>query len=152
MLSCRVRVWIGALLLLTVGVTFAEAATPADTYQAIEAVNAQLAAFHDANGTMPAVDPQAPTLTERLPRHVLQKAREVLLKIQAVRQLNGLPLFTVEDFAKPDPKMVRRYVISQSEHAIVTGWYVLPGQGAWTLIAIPKARTPGWCWRARPIT
>lgn len=86
-------------MLLTGGVTPAQAATPADTYQAIEAVNAQLAAFHNANGTMPAVDPQAPTLTERLPRHVLQKAREVLLKIQAVRQLNGLPLQPVPEIA-----------------------------------------------------
>ncbi|ARJ68041.1 hypothetical protein WV31_05425 [Magnetospirillum sp. ME-1] len=25
--------------------------------------------------------------------------------------------------------MVRRHVISQTEHAVVTGWHVLPGQG-----------------------
>lgn len=99
MSGCRIRIWIGALLLLIAGTAAGEAATPADTYQAIEAVNAQLAAFHDANGTMPAVDPQAPPLTERLPRHVLQKAREVLLKIQAVRQLNGLPLQPVPEIA-----------------------------------------------------
>ena len=46
---------------------------------------------------MPAADPQAPALTERLPRHALQKAREVLLKIQALRQLNGLPLQPVPE-------------------------------------------------------
>ncbi len=93
------RLWFPIAVFLALSVMGAEAlaATPAETYQAIEAVNAQLSAFHDANGTMPAADPQAPALTERLPRHVLQKAREVLLKIQAVRQLNGLPLQPVPE-------------------------------------------------------
>lgn len=74
-----------------------ESTSAARVYQAIEMVNAQLAAFHDANGTMPAADPQAPPSTERSPRHVLQKAREVLLKVQALRQLNGLPLQPVPE-------------------------------------------------------
>ncbi|MGE5506334.1 MAG: cupin domain-containing protein [Actinomycetota bacterium] len=86
-----------ATLLVAFWATAVAASTPTDTYQAIEAVNAQLAAFHDANGTMPAADPQAPPLTPRSPRHVLQKAREVLLKVQALRQLNGLPLQPVPE-------------------------------------------------------
>ena len=102
--------------MLFAGIGNGEAATPAETYQAIEAVNAQLTAFHNANGTMPAIDPQAPDLTERLPRHVLQKAREVLLKIQAVRQLNGLPLQPVPEIPvrEVQPDDVRLFVEKMS--------------------------------------
>lgn len=78
-------------LLMGMSPGMAQAITPPQVYQAIETVNAQLAAFHVANGTRPVADPQAPAFTERFPRHALQKAREVLLKVQALRVLNGLP-------------------------------------------------------------
>lgn len=106
------RGWMVVCAVLVVGIAPTFAATPSDTYQAIEAVNAELSAFHDANGTMAAADPQAPQLTERLPRHVLQKAREVLLKVQALRQLNGLALQPVPEIPvrEVQPDDVRYFV------------------------------------------
>lgn len=90
-------------LAMGVGPLAAQTVTPPQVYQAIETVNAQLAAFHVASGTSPATDSQAPAFTERSPRHALQKAREVLLKVQTLRALYGLPEQPVPEIPVRNP-------------------------------------------------
>lgn len=69
----------------------AQSVTPSQIFQEAEAINAQLATFHTANASTPTDDPDLQAVTNRLPRHVFQKAREVLLKTQGLRALKGLP-------------------------------------------------------------
>ena len=76
----------------------AQSITPSHVFQVIENINAELAAMHEANSSQPSVDQNAPTLTPRAPRHVVQKAREVLLKVELLRTLNGLPEHPVPPF------------------------------------------------------
>jgi hypothetical protein len=80
------------------GAVRAQDITPSDVYRSIENINAELAALHEANGSQPLVDQNTPPLTPRFPRHVVQKAREVLLKIELLRVLNGLPENPVPPF------------------------------------------------------
>jgi hypothetical protein len=68
----------------------ADEITPSHVYQVVDNINAELAAMHTANLSQPVVDEGAPPLTPRNPRHVIQKAREVLLKIETLRGINGL--------------------------------------------------------------
>lgn len=72
--------------------------TPSHVYQVVDTINAELAAMHEANASTPKVDEGAPALTPRNPRHVIQKAREVLQKIEVLRSLNGLPENPVPPF------------------------------------------------------
>ena len=72
--------------------------TPSHVFQVIQNINAELAAMHEANASQPLVDQNAPALTPRAPRHVVQKAREVLLKVEVLRTLNGLPERPVPPF------------------------------------------------------
>lgn len=65
--------------------------TPSDVYQVVDTINAELGALLVMSGAPFEPDPSAPALTPRQPRHVVQKAREVLLKVQTLRALNGLP-------------------------------------------------------------
>ncbi len=74
---------------------------PSDVYQVVETVNAELAVLLGASRITAADAPPgqtAPPLTPRQPRHVVQKAREVLLKMQTLRALNGLPENPVPPF------------------------------------------------------
>jgi hypothetical protein len=104
-------------MLLTIGIAMpaqAQDATPSHVYQVVDNVNAELALLHEANGSTPKTDKNAAALTDRRPRHVLQKAREVLIKVQTVRKLNGLaekpvPAFPVTEVKPADVKaMVER--------------------------------------------
>jgi hypothetical protein len=65
--------------------------TPSGVYQVVETINGELSALLAASGgySGPVVDRPLPT--RRQPRHVLQKAREVMLKVQVLRAENGLP-------------------------------------------------------------
>ena len=65
--------------------------TPDDVYRVTGMINGELELLHESNDSMPTVDMNTPDLTRRRPRHVLQKAREVLLKVQLLRKINGLP-------------------------------------------------------------
>jgi hypothetical protein len=65
--------------------------TPSDVYQVVDIVNSELALLHKANNSTPVIDRIAPELAPRQPRHVLQKAREVMLKVQLLRKINDLP-------------------------------------------------------------
>lgn len=99
-------------LLVVAGIgstSFAQGVTPSHVYQAVDRVNNELALMHEANSSKAKVDKNAPALTPRRPRHVLQKAREVLLKVQALRQINGLavkavPALPVRDVKPADVK------------------------------------------------
>lgn len=62
--------------------------TPNQVYQVTENIVRELAVFHEKNFTVPNTPVQV--LTPRKPRHVLQKAREVFQKLQALRYINGL--------------------------------------------------------------
>ncbi len=85
---------------------------PSDVYQVVETVNAELAVLLGASNIAAdgaRSDRAAPPLTPRQPRHVVQKAREVLLKVQSLRALNGLPEnpvppFPVEEAMPADSK------------------------------------------------
>lgn len=68
----------------------AAAITPDDVYRITGTINGELKLLHESNESMPVVDTNAPELTPRRPRHVMQKAREVLLKVQLLRRINGL--------------------------------------------------------------
>ena len=86
---------------------------PADVYQVVERVNAELATLLGvASIAESGTDAAAPPLTARQPRHVVQKAREVLLKVQALRALNGLPENPVPPFptAEATPADSKRMV------------------------------------------
>ncbi|CAK0752438.1 conserved hypothetical protein [Gammaproteobacteria bacterium] len=94
------------LLIIAGGVlsapTVADEITPAHTFQAADNINAELAAMHEANSSQPVIDEGFPALTPRYPRHVFQKAREVLIKVEMLRSLNGLsenpvPVFPVTE-------------------------------------------------------
>ena len=86
---------------------------PSDVYQVVETINAELAVLLSAANTVSAgarpARAAAPPLTPRQPRHVVQKAREVLLKVQTLRAFNGLPEnpvppFPVEEAIAADSK------------------------------------------------
>ena len=82
---------------------------PSDVYQVVESVNAELAALLGASNIEAHLGPPGPPLTPRQPRHVVQKAREVLLKVQTLRTLNGMPespvpLFPLEEAVPADSK------------------------------------------------
>ena len=79
------------LLLLSGGTVTAQTVTPSQIFQVGETINAELATFNAANASTPSDDPAIDTATDRLPRHVFQKARELLLKVQVLRTLKGLP-------------------------------------------------------------
>ncbi|WP_089728113.1 hypothetical protein [Candidatus Thiosymbion oneisti] len=62
--------------------------TPDHVYQVVDNVKAELAEMHKANSTKP---PKVKVnLTKRMPRHVLQKTREVYGDVQKLRKLKGL--------------------------------------------------------------
>ena len=107
-------VMLGATVLIVPAAWADEApVTPAAIYQAGDALYNQLAAYHTANASQPAEDPDAPALTERLPRHVFQKAREVLLKVEALRKLKGLP-------ENPVPQVAVREIVPADTMKLLT--------------------------------
>lgn len=71
--------------------------TPSDIYLITENIKAELELFHDANIS----EPKVSTLhhKDRKPRHALQKARELYLKVQALRKSKGMPLNQLPQFA-----------------------------------------------------
>lgn len=75
----------GSLLLSSVANA---ATTPSDIYKITEDIKAELAFFHDANISQPKTS--ILHHSARKPRHVLQKAREVFLKVQLLRRSKGL--------------------------------------------------------------
>ena len=70
---------------------YAQGVTNSVLYQQSMDITGELNLLHEANGSQAEKVRNAPEISNRLPRHVLQKAREVLLKVQVARKLNGLP-------------------------------------------------------------
>lgn len=64
--------------------------TPDDVYRVVETINSELRLFHELNDLPAPTEPAATELASRRPRHVLQKARKVLLQVQLLRKINGL--------------------------------------------------------------
>ena len=81
----------GVWIMLLGGAATAQTVPPSQIFQLGETINAQLKAFHAANASTPDEDPDIMAATNRLPRHVFAKARELLLKVQMLRALKGLP-------------------------------------------------------------
>lgn len=73
--------------------------TPDDVYRIVETVNSELRLFHEFNDIPAPTEPNLAVLTPRRPRHVLQNARKVLLQVQLLRKINGLP----EKALPPEP-------------------------------------------------
>lgn len=89
----------------------AQGITPSHVYQVVDNINGELALLHESNGSKSRTDKKAPALTKRRPRHVIQKAREVLLKVQALRKINGLaaksvPTLPVREVRPADVKNI----------------------------------------------
>lgn len=93
--------WLVALVAITIMVNATAGAqniTPSHVYQVVDDVNSELALLHNANGSKAKTDKKAPDLTARKPRHVFQKAKEVLQKVQTLRKLNGLSVNEIPAF------------------------------------------------------
>ena len=91
-------VFYGLLTILAAALTQAQAqsVTPSHVYQAVETLVMELQLLHQANETQPVVSQY---LTQaRRPRHVMQKAREVYVRVQDLREMNGLPRNDVPPF------------------------------------------------------
>lgn len=69
--------------------------TPSNVHQAADDVVAELKLLLDANFSAVA-EPDAPTVSGKLPRHSVQKARQVLEKVQLLRHLAGVPSSRLE--------------------------------------------------------
>ncbi len=100
-----------ALTITVVSSASAQNITPSHVYQVVDNVNGELALMHEANGSKAKADKKAPALTKRRPRHVIQKAREVFLKVQELRKINGLsvnqvPTFPVREVRPADVKEI----------------------------------------------
>jgi len=70
--------------------------TPSHVFQVVDNINNELTLLHEANHSTATVS--ARKMTQRRPRHVFQKAREVLLNVQNLRKLNGLSFNPVPPF------------------------------------------------------
>jgi len=95
----------------------AQTVTPSDVYQVVDNINAELALLHEANNSTPSRDRKSPGLTTRRPRHVIQAARMVLLKVQALRAINGLtqnpvPPFPVREVLPVDVKQIVERILA----------------------------------------
>lgn len=64
--------------------------TSNDVYRVVEGIVSELKDFHQANDSEIPKGKDPGHLLQRQPRHVLQKAREVFLKVQQLRRINGL--------------------------------------------------------------
>lgn len=88
---------VAALLALS-GQSWAQEATPSHVYQVVDDINTELALLLEADDSVARKDETAPALTARKPRHVIQKAREMFLKVQTLRRINGLPATELQPF------------------------------------------------------
>lgn len=89
--------WVAALFALSAP-SLAQDATPSHVYQVVDDINAELALLLEADDSVARSDKTAPALTPRKPRHVIQKAREVFLKVQTLRRINGLSAAELQPF------------------------------------------------------
>ena len=70
--------------------------TPSHVFQVVDNVANELILMHQADESEASYNKIK--MTERRPRHVLQKAREVYQKVQILRYINDLPKNSVPDF------------------------------------------------------
>lgn len=111
-----------ASLLVALAFTVPAAAaetTASDDYQVIDTINAELTLIHKANGSKPKPDHDAPVLTERRPRHVIQKAREVLNNVEILHDMQeiereAVPAFTSDhEVTDEDVKIYLEHILSE---------------------------------------
>lgn len=123
---------------LLVPLTFtvpAAADTPDEVYGVVDAINGELALMHKANGTKPVADRGAPKVTERQPRHLFQKAREVMRKVELLHETHDIESEQVPNFPTHHitPKEVQKFV----EHVLEEVRELRPAFGV--KAASPKA-------------
>ena len=80
-----------AIVGISISPAYSQKVTPTHVYQVATDVFNEVALFHKANHSKAMVDKEAPALTPRAPRHVIQKAREIMVKTQTLRWINNLP-------------------------------------------------------------
>lgn len=90
----------GSVVLLALSVTALASAkaTNADLFHMGEMIEQELLLILEANGTDPHVDETRVHVAERRPRHVIQKAREVLIKIEEVKGMHDMAEREVPEF------------------------------------------------------
>ncbi len=99
------------LLIVLSATAYAQNVSPSHVYQVVDNVVAELSLLNEANSSVANKDKNAPEILPRKPRHVIQKAKEVLHKIQILRKLNGLiekdlPNFPVSEVKPADVKLM----------------------------------------------
>lgn len=114
--------------------------TPDYVYQVVDNVKAELAEMHKANlGDPPRVKVN---LTERRPRHVLQKAREVYGDVQKLRKIKGLgenslPAFPVREVTPADVSVLADKILVEVREVREK-----TGAAAPVPAALPSGKTP----------
>lgn len=98
--------------LFSIGTVSAQQVTPSHVNQVVETLIVELELLHEENFSEPDLSGADLNISARLPRHVLQKAREVFLKVQLLRSINGLPPRTLPPVAVREvkPSDVRQMV------------------------------------------
>jgi len=114
--------------------------TPDHVYQVVDNVKAELAEMHKANLSDP--HQVKVNLTERQPRHVLQKAREVYGDVQKLRNVNGLdgkplPTFPVRKVTPADVRELADKILADVQDVRKKTKTPAPAPAA-----LPSGKTP----------
>lgn len=89
--------------------------SPSDVYRVVDDVYAELLLMQAANfSTLPPI--QTRSIRNRFPRHVFQKGREVFIKVQQLRYINGLSVNEVP--AIPTQQVMPKNVKVMMEHIL----------------------------------
>ena len=100
--NLMITILLGAFVSIS-SIGAATANSPAEVYTAASMISGELALMHEANGTKPKLEKNPPAMTERQPRHVLQKAREIFEGVQQLRHNNDLPTHDLPAFPTSEP-------------------------------------------------
>jgi len=87
---------IPTISILLITSAHAQKITPSHVYQSVEQLILELQLIHEADKSEAILGDYV--TKNRKPRHVLQKSREVYLRVQELREMNGLPKNTVPPF------------------------------------------------------
>lgn len=97
----------------------ADAQNAGDVSKMVSLLNGELKLLNEANLTESEGTQGQAILSDRQPRHVMQKAREVFLQVQALREINGLsanniPSFPAKEFGAVDVKSIVDQILSDT--------------------------------------
>lgn len=118
----------------------AEEITPSHVFQSTDNIISELSSMHEANFSTP--EKSRLKLTPRRPRHVFQKAREVYLKVQRLKEAKGESAVSLKPFPvrAVKPHDVKELVDnSLSDLQKLRGKF---GSKKPEAVAMPKGKTP----------